>query len=292
MKNLINYYYDLNIKHFKKNNEKIFFQINDKFYEFTPFYGDFNNFYGNYLTMINSNKYCHEIVLNKEKKYLTFYEKKPYLLLKKNIVIDKKLDLNEIITYDIPVYNKVDFEWKKLWKEKIDYYEFQMSQLGHKYKVIKNIFDYYIGLSETAINLLNYINKNDIRFYMCHRRIIQNEKLDDFFNPQTFVVDNLSRDIAEYIKINYFTKNIDLDEIYNCLNILNFNATEYILLLSRLIYPSYFFDLYDQVIQGNVREESLDLYIKKNTSYEIFLKKIYYYVKSKFKIPEIEWLEI
>jgi len=291
MKNLINYYYDLNINSFKKADGKFVFESNNKFYEFIPFYGDVNVFYKNYLTVLKSNKYCHEIVFNKQKNILTFYEGKPYLLLRKNLFINNKVSWNEIITYDVPLYIEAKLEWKKLWKEKIDYYEYQMSQLSHKYKTLKESFDYYIGLSENAISLLNYVNEKDIKFYMCHRRINPNEKLDGFFNPINFVVDNLSRDIGEYIKVNYFESSVDLDDIYNYIDRLGFNESEFILFLSRLMYPSYYFDVYDQIVEGNMGEEKIQLYTKKNVSYETFLKNIYNYLKSKIKIPEVEWLE-
>ena len=291
MKNLINYYYNLNIKMFKKIEAKFVFEIDNKSYEFIPFYGDVKKFYKNYLTVLGSNKYCHEIVFNNEKNILTFYDGKPYVLLRKNLSIDNKVDLNEITTYDIPVYNESKLEWKKLWKQKIDYYEYQMGQLSHKYKVLKNSFDYYIGLSENAISLLNYIKEKDIRLYMCHRRIKYNEKLDYFFNPVSFVIDNLGRDIAEYIKVNFFERNLDLQEVYTCIDNLSFNESERILFFARLMYPSYYFDVYDKIMQGIIAEEQIELYIKKNASYETFLKNMYNYLKLKFSFPEIEWLE-
>lgn len=291
MKNLINYYYDLNIKTFKKIGGKFVFEINNKLYEFIPFYGDVNIFYKNYLTVLRSNKYCHEIVFNNQKNILTFYEGKSYLLLRKNLSMDNRVDLNEIVTYDIPVYSESKLEWKKLWKEKIDYYEYQMSQLSHKYKLLKNSFDYYIGLSENAISLLNYIKEKDIRLYMCHRRINHNEKLDSFFNPINFVVDNLGRDVGEYIKINFFTEDLNFDGIYNYIDKLAFNESESILFFARLMYPSYYFDVYDQIVQGNVSEQKIESYIQKNVSYETLLKNIYNYLKLHFTFPEIEWLE-
>ena len=291
MKNLIKYYYNLDVKNLKKANQKIFFESDNKFYEFIPFYGDLNVFYKNYLTVLKSNKYCHEVVLNNKENILTFYLDKPYLLLRKNLSIENRVDLNEIIVYDIPIYDEAKLEWKKRWEEKIDYYEYQMSQLSHKFKILKNSFDYYIGLSENAISLLNYIDLKDIRFYMCHRRIKNDEKLDEFFNPINFVVDSLTRDVGEYIKVNYFTCESDCDIDYNFIDKLEFNKSEFILLLARLMYPSYYFDVYDQILQGNIDEEKVELYIKKNVSYETFLKKIYSCLKYKFKIPEIEWLE-
>ena len=263
-----------------------------KNYEFIPFYGDINRFYKLYLTLISNNKYCHEVVFNKDKNLLTVYNNIPYLLIKKNICIDSRVDINEIINYNIPIYEENGIDWKKLWTEKIDYYEYQMSQLATKYKYLKKSFDYYIGLSETAISLLNYVNRSDIKYYISHKRINQNEKLDDFLNPLNIVIDNRTRDVAEYIKINYFNGTLYENEVYQYLDNLHFTYTENLLFLSRLLYPTYYFDVYDKIIQEQVSEEKIDFYIKKNTHYEVFLKKIYIYIKNKYKIPEIEWLEI
>ena len=291
MKNLINYYYGILVRDFKKINEKFVFVENNKIYEFFPFYGNANKFYKNYLTLINNNKYCHEVIFNKDKNILTFYDNKPYLLLRKNINIEKKVDIDEIINYDVQVYGNYSLDWKKLWMEKIDYYEYQMSQLGVKYKKLKCSFDYYVGLSENAINLLNYINEKDIKYYICHRRISVNEKLDNFFNPLGIVIDSRVRDIAEYIKMMYFNNDIDIERVKYYIYVLNFDNAESLLFLARMIYPSYYFDMYDQIIQEKINEEKIEIYTKKNVSYETFLRKIYVYIKSKSKIPQIEWLE-
>lgn len=291
MKNLINYYYGILVSDFKKINERFVFVVDNKSYEFFPFYGDVNKFYENYLTLINNNKYCHEVIFNKDKNILTFYGNKPYLLLRKNINIEKKVDIEEIINYDVQVYGGYSLNWKKLWMDKIDYYEYQMGQLGIKYKKLKCSFDYYVGLSENAINLLNYINEKDIKYYICHRRIPVNETLDNFFNPLSIIIDSRVRDIAEYIKIMYFNNNVDIESVKYYLDVLNFDNTEVLLFLARMIYPSYYFDMYDQIIQEKINEEKIEMYTKKNVSYETFLRKIYIYINSKYKILQIEWLE-
>lgn len=292
MKNLINYYYDLVIKNFKKKRDKFIFDVGNKTYEFVPFYGDINKFYNIYSILIRNNKYCHEVIVNKDKNILTFYEGKPYILLKKNICINNRLNIQEILNYDIPVYVEKKLDWKILWEEKIDYYEYQISQLARKYSILKKSFDYYIGLSENAISLLNYVDTNAVKNFVSHKRIIENEKLDEFFNPLNIVVDSRVRDIAEYIKVNFFNDKINMEEVLNYINNLNFTFSESLLFLARLLYPSYYFDIYDEIIQEKISEESIKKYIKKNTSYEIFLKEIYKYIKSRYSIPEIEWLEI
>lgn len=290
MKNLISYYYDLIINDFKKKNDSFCFEVDGKKYKFIKFDGDPELLYNNFLTLKNNNRYCHEIVLNKDNSILTFYNNEPYLLIKMVFNIDKYVDMNEIISYDFFVNRKNGIDWKKLWKAKIDYYEYQMSQISFKYPILKNSFDYYVGLTETSISLINYINDFPINYYVCHKRITYKEKLDDFFNPIEIVIDSRVRDIAEFIKINFINGNLRVEEVYNTINKLNFDSTESILLLTRLIYPSYYFDLYDEIIQGKIGEDKIDFYIKKNTQYEVFLKKIYLYLKTKFVMPNIEWL--
>ena len=292
MKNLINYYYGLLIKSFKKKNDKFIFEVDNKNYEFVPFIGDINKFYNIYSVLIKTKNYCHEIVFNNNNSILTNYNGKNYILLKKNININRELNIKEILAYDVPVYVSEKIGWKILWEQKIDYYEYQMAQLSKKYNIIKNSFDYYLGLSENAINLLNYIDINEVKTFISHKRIKENEKLDDFFNPLNIIIDSRNRDIAEYIKINFFNNNvINIKELLEYLDKLNFNFSEMLLFFARLLYPSYYFDVYDDIIQEKVNEESIKKYIEKNISYEIFLKDIYKYVKLKYRIPEIEWLE-
>lgn len=290
MKNLINYYYGLNVDNYKKTNENFTFNINNEKYEFSIFDGNLDDLFKNYSIVLNNNKYCHKIIFNKNQQILTYYNNKPYILLKKEINITKGIDLNEILNYNLPVYNVNEFNWKKFWKRKIDYYEYQISQLAVKYEKIKESFSYYIGLSETAISLLNFINTSEINYCISHKRINIKDKIDSLFNPINFVVDSRVRDISEYIKMSYFNDQIEKLDIYTIIKKLNLNKTESILFFSRLLYPTYYFDMYDKIIQGKTSEEKINNIIKKNNSYEMFLKKIYKYLNKEYKIPNIEWL--
>lgn len=292
MKNIIYYYYNLYANKFKKINDCFAFEINKKQYEFIPFYGDVNSVFKNYQFIISSKKYCHQIILNKDNSILTYYKNKPYLLIRKDFCIDKYVDIDEIINYDILVNGDYNLNWKNLWKEKIDYYEYQISELAFKYPVLKKSFNYYVGLTENAISLLNYIDKSNINYYICHKRVNYKQKLCDFFNPTEIVIDNITRDIAEYIKNNYLNDNITINEVCSIIDKLNFNYTESILFLSRITYPSYYFDLYDEIIQEIANENKIEYYIKKNTMYEIFLKQVYEYLKGKYALPEIEWMKL
>ena len=292
IKNIINYYYELKINEFKKREECFVFEIDNIMYEFLPFYGDVNELYKNYLTILNNGKYCHEILFNKYKNLITYYINTPYILIKKNLYLNSKITINEILTYDVSVYESKSLNWKKLWKDKIDYYEGQINQFSFKYKKLRSCFDYYIGLTETAISVLNYIDFRKVNYHICHKRINKIEDLDEFFNPINIIIDNKVRDIAEFVKVLFLRESIDVKFILYHIQKLNFSYEEILLFIARLLYPSYFFDLYDKIIQEKLSEDKIEYYIKKNESYESFLKTIYNNFKKNYKIPEIEWLEI
>ena len=42
-------------------------------------------------------------------------------------------------------------EWANLWSQKVDYFEYQMHELGKNYPILLNSFSYYVGLAENAI---------------------------------------------------------------------------------------------------------------------------------------------
>ena len=290
MKNLIGFYYGIFIDLYKKNKDSFKFESNGKKYSFLLFEGDAEALYNNYLILKKYNSYYHDIVINKDNSIITFYNGKAYVLIQENICLDGYVDMDFIMDYDSFVGKNDLPNWKSLWERKIDYYEYQMSQLSFKYPVLKKSFNYYLGLTETAISLLNYLETSKINCFISHKRILDNERICDFLNPLEIVIDSRTRDLAEYIKINYLYNNITLKEIYDYIENFNLDFNECILFLARLIYPSYYFSLYDEIIQEKSNEDKLNLLIKKNTSYEVFLKKVYLYLRHLYTIPYIEWL--
>lgn len=291
MKNLINYYYNLLINEFKRVGDHFLFEIENDKYEFLPFEYNIRKFEKIYAILVNNNKYCHEIIINKENSMLTFYNEKMYILLKKNLYIDSEVTFEDILNYDEMIFEDGILNWKKLWKEKIDYYEYQISQLGFKYKLLGESISYYIGLSELAINLLNFVDMKNIKFYICHKRINFNDKLDSIFNPLNIVVDNKTRDIGEFLKSQYINNCMDINQTILAIEKVSLDYNESILLLARLIYPSYYFDMYDEIIQEKISEIKINEYIKKNVCYETFVKSVYKYLKVKYNIVEVECLE-
>lgn len=291
MKNFINYYYNLSISNIRKNSENYYFEINGIEYEFILCLDDKESIRSKYFLIINSNRYTHEIVYNINNSIYTYYNNLPYILIKKNYKNDELINLKTIIEYDALLDIKYHFNWKQLWQNKIDYYEYQVKEIGYKYYNIKQSFLYYIGLSEIAICLLNYVNSSEILPYISHKRITIKENYDSFLNPINIVIDSRIRDISEYIKINYINEKISIDDIKIFLNEFTMNNSEAILFLSRLIYPTYYFDLYDLIIQDKINDSKINYYIEKNVYYETFLKNMYKILKTKYNIPIIEWFE-
>ena len=62
------------------------------------------------------------------------------------------------------------------------------------------------------------------------------------------------------------------------------------LLYSRLLFPSYYFDVYDSVMNKDLSDEALLDITDKIDEYEDFLLEIYNYLNKFLHIPEIEWI--
>lgn len=291
MKNFINYYYNLSIDNLRKRDNIFIFEFNGVEYEFLPYTYSLSDLSKIYYLLIQNNRYVHEIIYNKDNSIMSFCNNLPYVLIKKNYNLGDVIELETIVKYDFKVNSNFHLNWKELWQNKINYYEYQVKEIGFKYKNIKESFYYYLGLSELAISIINYINEEEIFPYISHRRIKYNETYDTFLNPLNIIIDTRVRDIAEYIKANFFEGNIDTNNLIYILQLLDINKSEALLLLSRLIYPSYYFDMYDKIIAEKIDNMKINVYIEKNVYFETFLKEVYKYFKVKYNIPLIEWFE-
>lgn len=290
MKNLINYYYNLIPSEIHQKDDVFDLLINNNKYIFMPYYGSINNLNIIYNYLINLNIYCHEIIYNKENSIITFNKNEPYILLRVYYHNDNIISMQDITSYNVFVKNNQKCNWKNLWCEKIDYYEYQIKEFGKKYPLIRDSFSYYDGLCETAISLLNLVDINNVNTYINHQRIKKNMRSIDFYNPLNLIIDVKIRDISDYFKINFFEKNNIINEVHNYLYNTKLNYNELLLFFIRLIYPSYYFDMYDKILQGKEKEEKIKFYLNKSTDYELFLKNVYMIINKYYKLPEIEWI--
>ena len=62
------------------------------------------------------------------------------------------------------------------------------------------------------------------------------------------------------------------------------------MLFARLLYPSYYFDLYDAIMNHDESEENLMLIIDKVDNFEMFLKGAYVEISKYAPLDKINWL--
>ena len=177
-----------------------------------------------------------------------------------------------------------------LWSIKNDYLEYQLNQLRKKSKILKNSFDYYIGLGETAITLINTTHDNNIKT-VCHKRIKYNDTIFDFYNPLNIIIDAKVRDIAEYLKTKFFAGDDITTDLNRFLSDDKLNTNDHLIFLARMIYPTYYFDLFEEIISGKASDEEIKIITDLSSNYEILLKKLYKYYRKTLNIEPIEWLE-
>ena len=300
MKNILNYYYNLNLLEVFNLEGKYYFNINGNSYFFIPFersIGDLKSINNLCNEIKKRNILTNTIEMNKYNQLFTMVDEIPYVLIKDN---SRKtlININDIlyiqnnslnISNDIKLYRN---DWIKMWEIKIDYYESQTNNSFSKYPLLRQTLDYYIGLGENAISYLVNNNINIKNVVLSHRRINSNCTSFDFYNPINYIIDNRVRDFAEYIKSIFFEVGITSDIFNNYLNNFNFTRDEYILLIARLLFPTYYFDKYDEIVNNRLDESIIKNVLNKNNEYIIFLKNTLYYIiyTKKINIPFIDWI--
>lgn len=290
MKNAINYYYNLVTNDLHHKDDIYYFNIQNNKYLLFPFHGDINFLNTIYNYLMNNHIICLNIIPNKDQQIITMINNTPYILLISSIH-NRKININDIINYTVMIDSKINNSWKKKWCEKLDYYEYQIQQFEKKYPIISESFFYYDGMTETAISLLNFVNLNTIKYFISHNRIGKNTSLNDLYNPLNMIIDTRVRDSAEYYKNLFFYDHNPLLEVNNYLKYNNLTYEECLLFLARMIYPSYYYDIYDNIIIGKDKESKISLVTDRVDEYESFLKEIYNNISVMYNIPEIEWLK-
>ena len=298
MKNIINYFYGINIMDYCENDDKYIFYMNNMKYIFLPFDRDKNeirNVYNIYQELKKRIILTNEIVPNKFDNLITEYNGQSYVLIKK-YEFRNKIDINDIIYIQNNTMNifkdmsLIRTNYINLWERKIDYYE-NNSEL-RKHNLINKSMDYYIGLGENAII---YLVNNNVRIkniVLSHRRISEDKSSFEFYNPVNYILDSRARDLADYIKILFFYDDVQEDVILSILKIINFDREECILFIARMLYPTYYFDVIDKIMVSNIDDCILNNIIKKTNSYIKLIGIIFNYFNNylNMNVPIIEWI--
>lgn len=298
MNNFIKFFYNMKVTNTNFINNYYEFNHNNNYYRLYILNEEYNIYNYNNIYTINkeliNNTLMSEIILNKDKNIITTYHNINYILLKINCNINKNITLEEIdYLSKVKIVNNNKSNWGLLWSKKIDYLEELISENGKKYPQVVNSFNYFIGLSENAISYYNNIDiDNNMIYYISHKVLRPTDKVDSLYNPLNIIYDYKVRDVAEYIKNSFWTDNHNIyNELNNYLYKNNLSLNEVKLLISRVLFPSFYFDLYEDIFNYNKDEKILNNIISRIDEYEEYLNSIIIYFKRFYPIDEIEWLK-
>ena len=286
MKNILNYYYQMIISEDKINNG--YFSYNNHLFYIGIYNRNLNEIKELYELnqyMIQNSIQINVFILNINGEPITFYDGKYYyvLLIKYNKSYFYEY-VPRIVYHNYNLLNRNN--WGFLWSHKIDYIEYQLMHLGNKYPIIQNSIHYYIGMSENAISYFNMLKKDNISLYISHRRINNN----DLYNPCDLIIDYKVRDLSEYIKFIFFNNKKSILDIINYLNCVDLENMDYYLLYVRMLYPSFYFDKYDEIVNNNEKESIINDIIELVDDYERLLYDIYKFISQRVNIIGIDWI--
>lgn len=286
-----------------QNSKMYYFDYLGSHYALVVYDGDvelLQEIYNLHIDVLKRGVYVHQIILNKDGGIATLINGIPYIMMRLHYD-DREINFNDLLPFFNCYYNGDSrlsrSNWEKLWSDKIDYLEYEINQLGQKYPEIRDSFSYFVGLGETSIQLVNMINSRskDSKVMavtsISHDRIKNNASLFDLYNPLNLVVDYRVRDVAEYLKHRYYGGYDIEKDLGNFLYYGNLTQDEYLIFLARMMYPTYYFDLYEDIISGLIECDELKIIINKVNDYQKLIQYIYDYYKSFLRITPIEWLE-
>lgn len=300
MKNIINYFYNLNITKLTNKDNIYSFYDNDELYHFYIYNNNIKNID---LTKdiddsLMKDTLIHEIIINKDNSIITYYNNIPYILCKINININKPITLGEInylASKVISTNSKITYHsWQDLWSIKMDYLEKVINENGKKYPIIVNSFNYFVGMAENAISYYNNLSNKEVdnnSLVISHRIININDTVYAIYDPVNIIIDHKARDIAEYIKYSFFSDNAN---IFNELNIYfkynYYTRDDVVILLARVLYPSFYFNMYEDIMINSKEEKIITNITSKLDKYELYLARVFKYFNNFYNLPIPEWL--
>ena len=299
MKNAIIYFYNMYVNDIRKLNSNYYFSFNDDDYVIEQYNFDIKEsvfMYELNKEMLDNKINTYKIILTKENNVLFEYDGYLYFLMIIPKITNRIITKHDLIKFNVytnndKILNALDkSNWAYYWSEKIDYIEYQFSGVMDKYKVIKNSINYYIGLWENAISYYNdNVNGSYVK-QVVHKRVDTNMDLLSFLNPINLIIDTKERDLGEYFKSYIINESYTVDNINNMLNRISLDDVKVKRFICRIMFSSYYFDRYDDIMVGSRDEDILNDVINKNKNVLVLLKIIFDKYKNS-NIPQIEWIK-
>lgn len=290
MKKFIKTYYNINVeKIYKNKNNYFFYSGNDLIYIIKT---DKNKEELDNLVSISNSMYLKNnnistFLLNKEGNYYTKYDGSYLVLLKYNDIIKDRIEFNDIFYYHIENNLLLNYDILNHFKNQIDVLEKEIQEYNKEHSLIQKSIDYFIGISENAIQLLSDININYDS--ICHNIGLTNYNKVEYNNPFNYIKANIMYDYANYFKYKFYYETINYDELYYLIK--NSNINDLILFFGLMLYQEEYFNLVKQILLDKQNEEDLNIYINHISDYKELLLYIKDSIRNVDKIREIEWLD-
>ncbi len=288
MKNFIKSNYNISIdKIYKNNNHYFFYSNSEKIYILKV--SDNKKRLDALIELSNElYKYNYEIstfIKNNKNEYYTKYDNKYIVLLKYNDILNDKLEFKDLKIHKLDKYLD-DYKIVDHFKNEIDELEQEIIEYNKEFPLIQRSINYFIGMSENAIQLLNDVNINNN--YLCHDIKIKNCNKIEFNNPFNLIRTNYLYDYANYFKHCFYYAIIDYDELYYFIK--RRDKEELIIFFGLMLYQKEYFEDVKDIFKEKIDEEVINIYINKIDQYKELLKYIKNSVNIR-EINEIEWLD-
>ena len=293
MKNFIKKNYNLNPKKiYKKNNQYFFFSNSEKIYIIKT-KKDKDEL--NKLFQLSNELYKYNIpvmtfILNNNGEYLCKKDSDSIILLKNNTINDNEnITLDDIFKYNINTDIIKEYNIVSEWEKNIDDLENEMTEYNKEFPTIQNSLDYFIGLSENAIQLIK--NIKIINDSLGHNLYLNEYNKENYNNPLNIIKTNRMYDISKYLKYKFYFDVINYDELYYVIkNNIN-DIDNLIFFFSAMLYQDDYFECVKNILNGISEEKELLIYIKNINKYEELLKYIKDNLHNIKYIEDITWLD-
>lgn len=219
-------------------------------------------------------------ILNRYFSFYTEYNHKKYVLLNKS---HATFDYKRLPV--LPLFQFGTLSWRNRWIQKMDYIEEYYSSIQGQYLLLDESFDYFFGLLQLAISYLSDIFSSHFPYFIQHLSFSS----DHFYNPLSLTIDVFERDVGEVLKY-FFFHDISRDDIISFIQTYG-NQCNFTLVMARVLYPNYYFDLIDDIILGNKTEDCLIPIISTVNSFQEYCKFLFHEISAFYPIKKVSFLD-
>ena len=232
--------------------------------------------------MYKKNIIVNTFILNNKNEYIT-KKNNEYIILIKINENDEYIDLEEIIKYSNNINYLEKYNILEKYKEEIDECEDKLSKYDKEVIEVRKTANYYIGMAENAVSLLK--DYKDESNELGHKVNIYNYSKKELNDPMNFIKINKLYNISNYLKYKFINNKFDYYELEIIMKQIK-TETEEALFFSYMLYPNYYFDIFENEI--NIKR--IKNLIKNNKKYINVLRYIQEKTKKCKKIKLFVWI--